>query len=126
MRKWMRERLQRRKPKTPAEKPATEPTQEPLQPTYYETQEPEAVESPAPERSTQNEPQVVSEPSGDAAPAPRASRSQTEDDRPRRRRRRGRGGRGRGSAQPAAPLQPTLMREQESAPTRAEPEPIAA
>jgi predicted kinase len=126
MRKWMRERLQRRKQKSPAEKPATEPTQEPLQPTYYERQEPEAVEAAAPEQSIEDEPQVASEPSGDAGPAPRATRTQAADDRPRRRRRRGRGGRGRGSAQPAAPLQPTLMREQEPAAAGPQAEPVAA
>jgi predicted kinase len=122
MRKWMRERLQRRKQKSQAEKPASEPTQEPLQPTYYESQQPERVaDSGAEEHREPEETMPAESPS-----EPQAESSSQSGERSRRRRRRGRGGRGRGSAKPAAPLQPTLMREAEPAVQRTEPEPVAA
>ncbi len=124
MRKWMRDRLQRRKQKTQAQKPASEPTQEPLQPTYYETQEPEAGATPgAEEHAEAEEPTPVA---AESSSAPQAESSSQPGERQRRRRRRGRGGRGRGSAKPQAPLQPTLMREGESAAQPAEAEPVSA
>jgi hypothetical protein len=125
MRKWKRERLQRRKQKSQAEKPASQPTQEPLQPTYYEAQEPEPVTAPEPEERGKLEEGTRAASESSSAPQAESSSSRS-DDRPRRRRRRGRGGRGRGSAKPAAPLQPTLMREAEPAAERAEAEPVPA
>ena len=122
MRKWMRDRLKRRKQKTQAESPSQAAGQEPLQPTYYDAAKPEAAEpaSATDAAAAENEPEFAS-----ALPASDFDRSESEpaqasaaasaQDRPRRRRRRGRGGRGRTSAQPPAPLQPTLMREQEPA-----------
>jgi predicted kinase len=109
MRKWMRDRLKRRK-KPEDDAPGKEPTKAPLQPAYFETENPVA-ESPA----TREEP----EPPGFEAPHAEPLPEDTPEDvriteqvqrnaaRPgpqgssgdvgrRRRRRRGRGGRGRG------------------------------
>jgi predicted kinase len=97
MRKWMRERLTRRK-KGP-EKAAGEPAAAPLQPAFYDTEvsqpsrisenrveehsEPEASEPQSREIGNSAEPQPVQSGAGEAGDATR------------RRRRRGRGGRGR-------------------------------
>jgi predicted kinase len=107
MRKWMRERLQRRK-KSPETKPS-EPAQAPLQPAYFEagtSPEPAVagrpgaepvMDSPAPEPPAFEEP---GEPS--AAPETSAAGSPA-----RPRRRRSRGGRGRkGSKSPQSGAQP--------------------
>ncbi len=119
MRKWMRERLQRRKQrKSQPETPSQAPGQEPLQPTYYDAGQPEVTEPAATQEAGSTDAQP--EPSSAAAAGDFDSGSEqapaSSQDRPRRRRRRGRGGRGRGSAQPQAPLQPTLMRETGTAP----------
>jgi len=51
MRKWMRDRLQRRKKKTPEETNQAAPP--PLQPAYFDAEEPSA----APEEAVHSEPQ---------------------------------------------------------------------
>jgi predicted kinase len=89
MRKWMRDRLKRRK-KEP-EKTAAEPTPAPLQPDFYDiepksgplnVEEPQAAPEPPPPAAE-----------ADATPAAPVQSLQTGDAR-KRRRRRGRGGRG--------------------------------
>ncbi len=113
MRKWMRERLQRRK-KTPAE-PSDQPAPPPLQPAYFEAEAPDAVPEAAPSEAEASAPVP-------AAPQPRSVRTarsgseqepseeQSESPQPapvasgstgrgrRRRGGRGRGGRGREQA----------------------------
>ena len=117
MRKWMRERLKRRKEQTPAEKTTQEPGQEPLRPAYFDAAETEAP-TPASPPETEPEPQEESAPAAadESAAEPAQAAAPGGPDRTRRRRRRGRGGRGRGQAQPQTPLQPTLMREKDAAP----------
>jgi predicted kinase len=92
MRKWMRERMKRRK-KSDATQPA-EPAQAPLQPAYFD-----AEEAPAAESAQDAEPEaaaaVEAEPGGEAAPESGDREPSAETAAPRRRRR-GRGGRGRG------------------------------
>jgi predicted kinase len=108
MRKWMSERLKRRKKAT--EKPTTDgvPASAPLQPKYFE------AETSVPADTATREPEPSPEPTepaeqpeaSEASPAPASSRSApraaASDDPARRsrRRRRGRGGRGREKAQP--------------------------
>jgi len=101
MRKWMRERLKRRK-KEPA-KAGTEPVPAPLQPAFYDTapppEEPQAEESaPAPEAAEPevSEPETVSPRQSPAAPQTASQVQRGNGEVPRRRRKRGRGGRGRG------------------------------
>jgi predicted kinase len=100
MRKWMRERLQRRKKKT--EEQQSEPAPPPLQPAYFDAQ-PSSAEaessSSAVEAESGSEPEVEAQPAGEeAAPAetrqPRAAQPTSGGQRSRGRRRRG--GRGRG------------------------------
>ena len=101
MRKWMRERLKRRK-KSQAEAPQAAP----LQPAYFDAEQPKAArETPAAESSLQEE--LSGEPV--SAPEPAAadvSSGDTASTRPldgvRRPRRRRRGGRGRRRSGPAA------------------------
>ena len=114
MRKWMRDRLKRRK-KPEDEAPGKEATKAPLQPAYFETENPVA-ESPA--TREEREPSAFEASRG--APEPADTREDvriTEQEQPsearpgaqalagdegrRRRRRRGRGGRGRAKARPA-------------------------
>ena len=109
MRKWMRERLQRKKKQ--AEEKESQPAPPPLQPAYFDAEEAERAES----VSSHNEPIEVTpgEPDVDAKPsaeqpvkserqrAKSSSNSATEGQRARGRRRRGgrgRGGRGREQA----------------------------
>jgi predicted kinase len=118
MRKWMRDRLKRRK-KQP-EKAAPEPAAAPLQPDFYDI-EPRA-ESPKGE-----EPQVSPEPPQPVEEMPAAQgrpvQSQQGGEVRRRRRRRGRGGRGaRGSVSPQAAAAPTRVAAPEPA---ISPEPAA-
>ncbi len=99
MRKWMRERLTRRKKGT--EKAAGEPTPAPLQPAFYDTE----VASPAPRMAEDHKEdhaedhgeREVSEPQPRSAPEAQPGQERTggDADASRRRRRRGRGGRGR-------------------------------
>lgn len=97
MRKWMRERLKRRKKNT--EPAASEPAQTPLQPAYFDAQAPAAEAAPEPE---------APEPRGDVKPPAeneggQETQAQTAapGERGRRRRRRGGRGRGKGQRQPA-------------------------
>src|SRR5580658_6700355 len=109
MRKWMKDRLQRRKKKTP--EPGSEPAPPPLQPAYFDAEqapspalEPSHIDSPQIESSRHEaEVPVPSEPEFEALPAreesPAAdgpSRPQSGADGQRGRGRRRRGGRGRG------------------------------
>ncbi len=101
MRKWMRERLQRRKKKTDEQE--SQPVPPPLQPAYFNADEPANASSEANDReaeeNTAGEPQEELEPAAqepaaaenDAKPSPQRSA-----DAKSRRGRRRRGGRGRG------------------------------
>jgi predicted kinase len=105
MRKWMRERLQRRKKKS--DEQVSQPAPPPLQPAYFDAEEPseaepegrtEAVESAAAEKEIEAQP--IAEESGpvESEPAkPRAASGAAQRGR-RRRGGRGRGGRGREKA----------------------------
>jgi len=105
MRKWMKDRLQRRKKKAP--EPGSQPAPPPLQPAYFdaeqapspvaESTEPESVQN-EPEVSRAHEPESEAQPAGeDSANAVGSSRpSATSGDPQRVRGRRRRGGRGRG------------------------------
>ncbi len=129
MRKWMRERLKRRK--KPAEQAPAEPTPSPLQPAYFDAQtdtsaaeepsaagaarEPEAEEASAPQAAEGGEPISATRPQPEAGP----NRGNSQGG---RRRRRGGRGRGRGAqgpprettpaaaAEPAAPVKPAAPR----------------
>jgi predicted kinase len=95
MRKWMQEKLKRRK-KTP-EEVAAQPA--PLQPAFYDSA-PSESEPKAPAASAMPEPAAAqSAPETDSVPAPNptAAAPRSADDPRRPRRRRGRGGRGRRS-----------------------------
>jgi predicted kinase len=109
MRKWMKDRLQRRKKKTP--EPGSEPAPPPLQPAYFDA---EQAPGPAPESSHLDSPHLessrhktdvpaASEPEPEAHPAPAELAGAPDQRRPpasadgqRGRGRRRRGGRGRG------------------------------
>lgn len=100
MRKWMRDKLKRRK-KT-AEEPGTQPA--PLQPAYFagESQAPETVTGPNPSQSQRQELVPAPDPAGAPAQPQRSGNETKEAGRPARRRRRGgrgRRGAGRSSAQ---------------------------
>ena len=100
MRKWMRDRLKRRK-KT-AEEPTAEPKPAPLQPAYFESKVESAPAAPVAEEvpeAPENDSQDDQAPS--AAPQPTSA-----DPNRRRRRRRGRGGRGRDLATGGTPPPP--------------------
>jgi predicted kinase len=102
MRKWMRERMKRRKKPTEA---AAQAAPAPLQPAYFDaapTPEPQAMEAHEAEQEEAPAPGVA-EPESAEAPAA-GEPGEGGDGRPRRRRRRGRGGRGRSrsGAQPSA------------------------
>jgi predicted kinase len=100
MRKWMSERLKRRK-KAP-EKPPAEATQAPLQPKYFDAQESGAAPEAEQHDPEQTAPESIEPPPTQESPADPSPRAQTqpqaggEDASRGRRRRRGRGGRGRG------------------------------
>jgi predicted kinase len=97
MRKWMRERLQRRKKKTGEQE--TQPAPPPLQPAYFDADEPtkstpeardnEPVESPA-------EREVEADPAGEESTAEGSQKQASGGSAQRGRSRRRRGGRGRG------------------------------
>ena len=104
MRKWMRDKLKRRK-KT-AEEPSPQPA--PLQPAYFagETQASEAVTAPHPSQSQSEEPALAPGPA-EAPPQPQQSGIEPKEaGRPARRRRRGGRGR-RGSGRSSAPARPS-------------------
>jgi predicted kinase len=99
MRKWMRDRLQRRKKKT---EELSQPAPPPLQPAYFDAEEPaepesrsEAVESTAGEREREFEAQPVGDESGPVE-SEQAKPQSTSGSAQRARGRRRRGGRGRG------------------------------
>lgn len=98
MRKWVSERLKRRKKKT--EEHSSEPSQTPLQPAYF-AEEAAAPESagPAAEPASTAEPEVA-EPAQEASPRPTPVRMSNSNARGRGRRRRGRSNRG-GRSTPA-------------------------
>src|SRR5208282_6905335 len=146
MRKWMRERLQRRK-KKPAE-PSDQPAPPPLQPAYFDAGPPSDAESnspdsaelsampaasevPSPRRNARVEEPRLETPSEEPAPpAQSTSRNAGQATRGRRRRGgRGRGGRGREQAVaqaftpaavkgsiPLAPVQPVVEEMPEADP----------
>jgi predicted kinase len=104
MRKWMSERLKRRKSAEP--KPASESSPAPLQPKYFDQDQAEARSTGVPEEDS-GVSEVTPPQAEDAAPTPavhhRPQPQNGENARPARRRRRGRGGRGRkGSVAPPA------------------------
>ncbi|HZC23177.1 MAG TPA: AAA family ATPase [Candidatus Binatia bacterium] len=97
MRKWMRERLQRRKKKDPGQ--AGEAAPPPLQPAYFDAEEAPRAESQAsePESNDVAEPAVESrQAEAEAQPAEKAAATSAGEDSRRGRGRRRRGGRGRG------------------------------
>lgn len=97
MRKWMRERIKRRKKATAAE-PAAPPA--PLQPAYFDT-EPPAKEQSAPVELPEPQPEET------AAPQPAEGPADGGKTGPRRRRRRGGRGRNRGKGQGVQPAPPS-------------------
>jgi predicted kinase len=104
MRKWMRERLKRRK--KPTETTPSEPAQAPLQPAYFDAHETQPAEQEAesiPEATEAPEPRDASR-----APASEDARAEVPPagSAPPRRRRRSRGGRGRGGARPTREVVP--------------------
>jgi predicted kinase len=131
MRKWMRERLKRRKKKSEAEAKPAEPQQAPLQPAYFDAEEPSVPTSAAGEEPVEAMPsehasESLSEPAAENVRETGASLSNPQG---RRRRRRGRGGRGRQrglAAQPQAPLQPASMTGPETEARRVPPPAPAA
>jgi predicted kinase len=100
MRKWMRDRLQRRKKK--AEEQESQPTPPPLQPAYFDADESTKPASEASDREPEEN--IASEPEEAAEPVQKESVSAEDDMKPAaqsggsasRRGRRRRGGRGRG------------------------------
>ncbi len=114
MRKWMRERMKRRKQKPEsAEKIQSSPQEAPLQPAYFDAAESPSERAEAAGTDTGPVPReedaaVEDEPRG-AAPAESApgpdSQSMPNNEGPRRRRRRGRGGRRQGTR----PTKPTPL-----------------
>ena len=139
MRKWMRDRLQRRKKKS--EEKESQPAPPPLQPAYFNAEEQpgtepessEAVESAAGEREFESQPVAEdAAPVESEQPMAKAATGRTQTRGRRRRGGRGRGG-GRGREQavaqaftpkgvPAAPTEEPQVAE----PDTVEPEPIAA
>jgi len=121
MRKWMRERMKRRKKSEPADQTQSPPQEAPLRPAYFDAEESpsERTESAA----TDSEPMQMEEPAAESesqadspseSPASGSAQNVSGNEGPRRRRRRCRVGRGRGQTSRKslpAPLQPTLMTE---------------
>jgi predicted kinase len=112
MRKWMSERLKRRK--KPAEKDATEAGPAPLQPKYFEGEASTAAPETEAHKPERREPEPVEPPPAEESPAVASPRTQSQpqagaDDPNRsRRRRRGRGGRGRGRSLASSSAPPRL------------------
>src|SRR5215471_6424310 len=94
MRKWMRDRLKRRKPPAAA---TSEAAPAPLQPAYFDAEPPtsEAAKEPVEQVSAPEPMESPELEGGDAASVPATHTEGSGEDRQRRRRRRGRGGRGR-------------------------------
>ncbi len=115
MRKWVRERMKRRKASKESQ---PEASQTPLQPAYFDLKEPSKAEEAKPETPPESLPASL-EAMEEATPSS-PTQSAPQESSPRRRRR-GRGGRGRSSgrsqqtvARPAAP--PSAAESQTSAP----------
>jgi len=129
MRKWMSERLKRRK-KQP-EKAGTEAAQAPLQPAFYDTEpahpEPAAEVSQAVAAPLQPEAARNLPPTEPQAIQPRQAGN---GDGAKRRRRRGRGGRGRGRSgappEESAAVDGALGRPMQAAPNQTAPSAVAA
>jgi predicted kinase len=103
MRKWMRDRLKRRK--TKSETAPTEAASAPLQPDFYDNQPPAPAEAPAAEITPEPfEPEAIEDSAQEVGIAEQPQPVSNGDTR-RRRRRRSRGGRGRSAA--AQPVQTT-------------------
>jgi predicted kinase len=137
MRKWMRERLKRRKQSDAGTSQEKAKAPQPLQPKYFDN---EAPETETPRADVEPEPQQ--EPAAEAA----RSRPQSPGSKRPTRRRRGRGGRGRASKaqpaaakpatpelqsveiEPAAPPEPVMLAEPEAMPPpeAALPQPVSA
>jgi predicted kinase len=103
MRKWMRDRLKRKK--TP-EAGKGEPSPAPLQPAYFDAETPHsepAERQPEPEAPATPEVQSQPEDASEAPAQPAKTQRPGGSPDPRRRRRRGRGGRGRGGSRPVGP-----------------------
>ena len=101
MRKWMRDRLQRRKKK--AEEQESQPAPPPLQPAYFDSEESGSsseADQAEPVENTAGKPESDAEPVAEAAPRPEGTKTsvtQSSGKAPQRGRgRRRRGGRGRG------------------------------
>ena len=124
MRKWMSERLKRRK-KEP-EKAGAEAAPAPLQPAFYDNQP--AHPEPAPERNEPSAAPLQPEAAHDLPPAeprPADQRPAASGDVAKRRRRRGRGGRGRGrNGAPPAQSIPRVEPQGSTQPTPHEPTPL--
>jgi predicted kinase len=108
MRKWMRERMKRRKTGSQKENQPAEASQAPLQPAFFDTQQTSASESTPTVKEEESAPQPeATEPIAETAAPARSAGSAGST---RRRRRRGRGGRGRSTAssKAQAPIQPSL------------------
>jgi predicted kinase len=102
MRKWMRERMKRRK--QGQDKPPSEAAPPPLQPAYFDAQAPPAAAPAEPSPSdVEDAPMMPANASGEAAQPGAGGEGR------RRRRRRGRGGRGRGPARPAKAAAPAPL-----------------
>jgi predicted kinase len=111
MRKWMRERMKRRKANSQKESQTAETGQVPLQPAYFDAQPASEPEPPQPEEPAEAVPEI--EAPTRSAVSTDASSAASPENRSRKRRRRGRGGRGRsGAAAPQAAPQPTPLRKQ--------------
>jgi len=125
MRKWMSERLKRRK-KEP-EKAGAEPAPAPLQPAFYDTQPPHP--GPPPERDEPSAAPLQPEAAHDLPPSeprPANQRQAGSADATKRRRRRGRGGRGRGrTGAPSAQAIPSVEPQGSTQPTPHEPTPVS-
>jgi len=128
MRKWMRERIKRRK-KDP-DTAAAEPAPAPLQPAFYDTEPPreerhaeESHSAPATPEVTEPEP---APPRSSSAVTASSSPAAGSAGAPRRRRKRGRGGRGRGGSGQRAPVAPAVPAAVADAPTEAQAPPTEA
>jgi len=127
MRKWMSERLKRRK-KEP-EKAGTEPAPAPLQPAFYDNQP--AHSEHAPERNEHSATPLQPEAAHDLPPAepqPTEQRQAASGDAGKRRRRRSRGGRGRGrnaAPQTQSPTSGESSSSAQAAPEQSAPLPSA-
>jgi predicted kinase len=127
MRKWMQEKLKRRKKSPPSPDAGTQPA--PLQPAYFESEPQVAQTAPAASESAP-EPKsaYVIEPGNAADPVPAPEARATDGGRPTRRRR-GRGGRGRRRPGQPSPASASVSADDSTAiaaPGASRPEPARA